>query len=83
MGIFVACRPPSEALVALSNFQHFASREGIKYFRGNSTSVIGKIVPMRWIVKELLGHCRTSPDRPRDDHSRAESPFHEHQMNIR
>ena len=59
------CRPPRQALVALGNFQHFASRDGIKYFHGNSTSIVGTIVPMRRIVKKLLGHRRTSPDQPR------------------
>lgn len=83
LDVLPLCRPPRQALVSLGNFQHFASRNGIKYFRGNPTSIVGTIVPMRRIVKELLRHCRTSPDRPRTNHSRGKSPFQEHRMNIR
>jgi hypothetical protein len=76
-------RPSRQALVALGDFEHFASRDGIKYFRGNSASVIGTIVPMRRIVRKLLGHRRTSLIGPQVDHSRGDSSFHERQMNKR
>jgi hypothetical protein len=76
-------RSSRQAFAALSDFEHFASGDRIKYFRRNPSSVIGSIVPMRWIVRKLLGHCRTSPDRPHADPSRDESSFHERRMNIR
>jgi hypothetical protein len=60
LDVLSLCLPPRQAVVALGDFEHFASRYGIKYFRGNSASIIGTIVPMRRIVRKLLGHRRTS-----------------------
>jgi hypothetical protein len=54
------CRPSSQTLVGLRDFQHFASRDGIKYFRGYSARILSAIVPMRRIVKQLLAHGRAS-----------------------
>jgi hypothetical protein len=34
-------------------FRAFCVGDRIEYFRGNPTSVIGSIVPMRWIVRKL------------------------------
>jgi hypothetical protein len=82
LDVLSLCRPLRQAIVALGDFEHFASRDRIKYFRSNSTSVIGSIVPMRWIVRKLLGHCRTLIG-PTPDPSRDESSFHERRMNIR
>jgi hypothetical protein len=54
-------RPTRQTFVALRDVEHFASGERIKYFRGNSSRVLSAIAPMLRIVKELLGHRRTSP----------------------
>jgi hypothetical protein len=54
-------RPTRQTFVALRYVEHFASGERIKYFRGNSSRVFSAIAPTLRIVKELLGHRRTSP----------------------
>jgi hypothetical protein len=54
-------RPTRQTFVALRNVEHFASGERIKYFRGNSSRVFSAIAPTLRIMKELLGHRRTSP----------------------
>jgi hypothetical protein len=58
------CCAARQLRVTLSDFEHFASRDGIGYFRGNSAGVLSTVVPMCQVLNKLLAHCRTSPDRP-------------------